>query len=326
MGTFNGPIENLNLLDVEKPLGYRLPRFLADFRLKEWQAFQISNPRWFICLAVYNTKSLGTAIVLAYNRIENRLYRYEHQAPGWRLRVANGLSHSECYYRGAKFSIEIKNRLSDNRFEIAVSARGFKDAPDLSAQWTAHHTTEPCVIVQPFAKNRPLYSHKALMPAEGELTFDGQTDRFDYHTACAIVDDHKGFYPYVMQYDWVTALGNSEQDGLLGFNLTDNQIQNSEKFNENCLWQNAKMVPLPPITVTRPNGVQEPWQIQDQYGLVNLTFTPLQDVPTRINVGVARVDYHGPTGIFEGYIVDANNSRVVFDGFIGMGEKKYIRL
>ena len=89
-----------------------------------------------------------------------------------------------------------------------------------------------------------------------------------------------------MQYDWVTALGNSEQGGLLGFNLTDNQIQDSERFNENCLWQNAKMIPLPPIKVTRPKGVQQPWQIQDRYGSVDL----------------------------------------MFDGFIGMDEEKYIRL
>jgi hypothetical protein len=35
---------------------------------------------------------------------------------------------------------------------------------------------------------------------------------------------------------------------------------------------------------------------------------------------------HGPTGSFEGYIVCPDGSQVCFDGFSGMGEKKYIRM
>jgi hypothetical protein len=60
-----------------------------------------------------------------------------------------------------------------------------------------------------------------------------------------IIDDHKGYYPCVMKYDWITALGYAGNGRLVGFNLTDNQVQDHEKYNENCLWLDGKMYPRP---------------------------------------------------------------------------------
>ena len=326
MGTYNGPIRDINLLELHRPLGFAAPCAFNAFRLKEWQAFQISNAQWFICLAVYNTKSVGIAIVMAYSKTDQRMYRYERKVPAWRLQVPKGLSDSHCFYHSPDFSIDIHNHLAEDRFAIKLSAIGFTGLPDLSAEWIAFHNTEPIVIVQPFADNRPLYSHKALMPIEGKLSFGATKSEFETHNSCAIVDDHKGFYPYVMRYDWVTGLGFDQQGGLTGFNLTDNQIQDSERYNENCLWQNGRMIPLPPVKVTRPDGVEGEWQISDDYGLVNLTFMPLADVPNYINLGIAAFDYHGPTGKFYGHIIDADGNKAVFDDFIGMGERKIIRM
>jgi hypothetical protein len=326
MGTFNGPIRTINLLELERPLGRRMPSGFNAFRLKEWQAFQLSNDDWFICLSVYNTKSVGIAIVMAYRKSEQRMYRYEHKVPYWQLQVPSGLHDSHCFYHSKNFSIDIHNHLDKDFFEVEVSAVSFKNRPDFNARWKIFHTTEPCVIVQPFAENRPLYSHKALMPVAGEVSFASHRSHFAINNSCAIVDDHKGFYPYVMKYDWVTALGFEKQGGLIGFNLTDNQIQDKERYNENCLWQNGKMIPLPPVTVKRPNGVEADWHIEDDYGLVELTFTPLADAPNHLNLGIAAFKYHGPTGRFTGHIVDSAGHKVLFDDFIGMGEQKYIRM
>ncbi len=330
MGTFDSGIDNLNLLDLDHPLGFKAPRAFNAFRLKEWQAFEIDNADWFICLAVYNTKSIGTAIIMAFNKSSQRMFRYEHQAPAWKLHVPSGLKNSRCHYQGnsknSHLSISIENALQDQKFKISITATGFKDRPDLTAEWTAHHTTSPIVIVQPFADNRPLYSHKALMPIEGLLNFDGTQSAFTPNTSCAIVDDHKGFYPYVMEYDWVTALGFDQSGLLTGFNLTDNQVLEPERYNENCLWHDGNMTPLPPITISRPNGVNRPWSIKDQHNRIDLRFTPLADVRNYMNTGIAAIRYHGLTGVFEGYIKDTNGNPVTFDGFTGMGEKKYVRL
>ena len=326
MGTFNGLIEHINPLDAEKPLGFRAPRVFNYLRLKEWQALQIANDEWFVCLAVYNPKEIGIALVMAYRKSERRMYRYERKVPFWKLKVPGGLGDSHCYYHSRNFNIDIYNKLKNGHITVDFNMHNFRGLPDCLASFTGYHETEPIVIVQPFAKNRPLYSHKALMPAEGSLTISDTTTGFAKNSSCMIIDDHKGYYPYVMKYDWVTALGYDDKGRLAGFNLTDNQVRNHEKYNENCLWLDGKMYPLPPIKITRPSGVEQIWEVRDDYGMVRLYFTPLADMPVYLNLVLMETRYHGPTGSFEGYIVDPDGNQVCFDGFSGMGEKKYIRM
>ena len=327
MGTYNGAIQNVNLRETHRPLGFAAPAIIKNSRLKEWQAFQFVNDDWFMCAAVYNTKTLGTAIIMAYNRAEARMYRYEHKAPFWKLKVANGLFGTRSYYRHKNLSIEIENDLEGQRFALRFSAQNLSGLPALAGELVTKAVTEPIVIVQPFAKNRPLYSYKTLMRAVGSISFNGQTTQVAENKGCVIIDDHKGFYPTLMHYDWVTALGYSPEGVLQGFNLTDNQIQEPDKYNENCLWHKGTMHPLPPVKISRPQGVDNTWLISDQYGTVDLRFTPLADVPVKVKIlGLSLVDYHGPTGELTGHIVGADGARVSFDHFIGMGEQKAVRM
>ena len=326
MGTFNSAIEDVNLLDTKSPLGISVPKQINNLRLKEWQALQFSDENWFMCLAVYNTKTLGTAIIMAFNKQQQKMYRYEHKVPFWQLNVPSGLMNSHCYYHSKNFSIDFFNDLEHDKITVQFQAKGFKGCPDLGGDIIAHAVTEPIVIVQPFADNRPLYSHKALMPAEGTISVDSTSSPITASQGCVIVDDHKGFYPLEMKYDWVTALGYSPEGKLQGFNLTDNQIQNPNKYNENCLWLDGKMHPLPPVTIDRPNGVAHTWVIRDRHDQVDLTFTPLADVPVKITIGVSLVDYHGPTGELAGHILDKDGNKILFNQFIGMGEQKAIRM
>lgn len=325
MGTFNEAIREVNLLDAASPLDRPLPRTVKYLRLKEWQAFQIANQEWFICLAVYNTKLVGMAIIMAYSKTTGRMYRYERKVPFWSLEVPQGLMNTHCFYHGRKLSIDIYNSIEKKKFDVRFSAENFGDLPDCQASFIGNYITEPIVIVQPFDENRPLYSHKALMPAVGQLFMGSEHHEFKKNSTSMIIDDHKGYYPYEMKYDWATAMG--WQNGtLMGFNLTHNQIRDPETYNENCLWLDGKMIPLPPVTFSRPDGVLKTWEIRDAYGWIDLRFTPLKDVPVHMKLGFAESQYHGPTGSFEGTIDVPRKSRIDFSGFIGMGEQKYIKM
>ena len=72
--------------------------------------------------------------------------------------------------------------------------------------------------------------------------------------------------PTSMRYDWVTGFGLDQKGRRAGFNLTDNQVRDQVKYNENCLWLNNKIWPLPPVKVTRPQGSGGEWIVQDTRG------------------------------------------------------------
>ena len=101
---------------------------------------------------------------------------------------------------------------------------------------------------------------------------------------------------------------------------------NPERYNENCLWLEGRMIPLPPVKVERPDGVEGPWLIRDRYGRIDLRFTPLEGKLINLNLGIISLFYYGPVGIYEGRILDDEDVSVPFDGWIGMGEKRSDRM
>ena len=326
-GTFNEPFRIVNPEDASRPLGAAMPRFVNRFRLKEWEAFQLGNDDYFLVGAVYNAKALGLVQLAIVHKHTGRKWLYEKQVPSWSLQVASGLYSSRSEYRSRGLTLIIRNQLERNRFTVEVDIAPRGEMPRVRGAVTAHHTTEPIVICQPFGDNRALYSHKALMPAEGKLEVGAETLAFAQARSFMVVDDHKGYYPFPMKYDWVTAAGFAPDGALVGFNLTDNQVQNHDLYNENCLWHDGTMQVLPPVRITRPNGVYAPWQIKDTHGMVELSFTPKVKNEVMINIlGVLGSDYYGPYGDFEGRIRRADGSDIDFTGFYGMGEQKMVRI
>lgn len=321
MGTYNSVINNLNLLEAENPLGIPYPRFFNNFRLKEWQAFQISNEDYFICIAISNIKFIATSLLFIYEKKSNRIFQYMTMGFPGSAEVPNGLNQSMSICKSENLNITFINRLDTQHFEIEFSAAGQKGNPSCSGRFSAIHDSEPIVIIHPFGDNRPLYSHKALMSGKGQLSIGDRHRDFSENQTLLIVDDHKGFYPYHLRYDWLTAMGYS-RDIPIGFNLTCNQILEPEKYNENCLWLEKKMIPLPPIKVKRPQGLEKQWIITDDYGRVNLKFTPGNAVFMKKGIWPLSLFYYGPFGKLEGHIVDEKGNPVDFTDFTAMGEKR----
>ncbi len=327
-GTFNAPFKTINMLDAKKPLPILIPKSLKYFRLKEWEAFQIGNGDYFILGAVYNAKLMGVAQLVVIDIKKNKKYIFEKILPPWKTVIGGSLLNQVSYSCGRHFSFHLHNHLEKGRIRITIRTRGQKGQPDLNCSFEAFHEKEfttPMAICQPFGPNRALYSHKALMPLTGELEIGDEKIAFTKEKSFMILDDHKGYYPFEMKYDWVTTAGRDETDRLIGFNLTDNQVLDHETYNENCLWIDNTTHLLPPVKFSRPNGSMGKWQIKDSYGQVELEFTPQIEGKVDINAIIIKTKYRAPYGTFAGFITDAEGNRVSFDNYYGVGEKKYIR-
>jgi len=327
-GTFKTQFPSVNPLDAKCPFGARVPRPLASFRLKEWQAFQLGNERWFILTVLYNARFSGLAQFIAYDKETGKSYVFSRTLPPWTIRVPASIWDGRQHYRQEGNSIEIISRLELGRFYINVRLEGIKGLPPMEAHFEAIHEdgmVEPVVVSIPFGANCGMYSHKCLMPMRGHMSIDGEEAEFKKGNSFAIIDDHKGFYPYIMHYDWATAAGLNSNKQLTGFNLTDNQSLDPERYNENCLWIDGRLHLLPPVKFSRPDGAGGKWLIKDRYGMVNLAFQPVSMHEINVNAAIIKIRYRGPFGYFSGFIRDRYGVRTGFDSFFGMGEEKYIR-
>lgn len=325
-GTYNQAVPVINMLDAKRPLGFPAPRWYKKFRLKEWEAFQAGNNDIFIFGAVYNAKVNGYVLLAVYDRRNEKFYNYEKIMPSFKIKNASGLFNSVSVGRARNYYLAVRNNLEKGEIAVEGEIGPQGDLPLTRLSLKAYHRGEPIVICQPFAPNRALYSHKNLMPMEGFIVIGNEKINFDGADSRMVLDDHKGYYPYEMKYDWVTGFARDSEGNDFGFNLTDNQILNHEKYNENCLWLNGKMNVLPPIKMKRYYEREEKWHITDNYGMVNIWFYPEPKAfkVVKLNLLAVRSDYEAPMGRFKGFF-QLEDSKINIENCFGMGEKKKIR-
>src|SRR5690606_2486000 len=216
-----------------RPWALPVPRPLRALRLKEWQAFQLGNPRYFIVVALFNAKLLALAQVKIYDREQRRKYLFEHKLPGWALRAPRNLLDSQMSWSGTGASIRFVNNLAADRIDISFDIAERPDMPGLSGTVTADaHGCEPEFVSIPFADNRGMYSHKGCLALTGELRLGDQAIVFTRADSLLLMDDHKGYYPAVMRWDWVTGGGFDDRGRRIGFNLTRNDSIDPVNYNE----------------------------------------------------------------------------------------------
>uniref|UniRef100_A0A7S3MEK9 Uncharacterized protein n=1 Tax=Spumella elongata TaxID=89044 RepID=A0A7S3MEK9_9STRA len=329
LGCFNTPVQQANLLDVKSTGAFPVPRALKFIQLREWQAFQIKNEDYFVMIAIYNAKKISLVQFIVYNLKTKEKVKYEKKCMSWNLSVPDTLYNSSASYTSDDFNIKVEHDLNTHKLDIDVRIEGFEGLPFVEAKFSAVHDTvryQPMVVCNPFSAEAVMYSHKCLMPVQGSLTLGAQVISFPLSESQLIIDDHKGYYPYVTTYDWVTGLGTTPDHKLIGFNLTNNQVIEQEKYNENCLWLDGQLYPLPPITISRPNGHTDTWHITDSHDMVQLEFTPVTHTSVRVNYFVICSEYEGPYGYYSGYIRKSfGGEKVLIENMFGMGEDFYLR-
>ncbi len=325
-GAYSGPIADINLIDAQ-PWSLPVPRALRALRLKEWQAFQFGNAQWFFVVALFDAKLLALAQLKAYDRLARRKYLFERQLPGWTLAAPRNLLDSHMRWAGGGASLSFVNRLADGTLELSLDLPADAERPAISGKLTASACgCEPLVVCIPFAENRGMYSQKGCMAVEGELTIGDRRVGFQPSDSFLLMDDHKGYYPRIMRWDWVTGAGFDARGRRIGVNLTRNDSSDPDRYNENCVWVDGRVHLLPAVTFRRrPELTPEVWEIRDRAGDVEVDFEIELDGHVRVNAVVVESRYRGPFGRLRGHVRGASGERVELDGMFGMAEDFYLK-
>jgi hypothetical protein len=325
-GKYKFPLNDIDFLKSKKPFGTFSPKFYKNFRLKEWQAFQAGNEKFFILIAIYNAKTLGLVRFILFDKTNNKKYFYEKKVFPSSLKIPKSVFEGTAEYFSKNYMIKTFYDSVTKEIKIDIEIKNFQKLPDLKFNFNGdynpekHESISACI---PFGENRGMYSHKVLCNAEGEISINNEKFSFNKSDSFLILDDHKGFYPNPMIYDWIT--GAKTISGIsTGFNLTDNQSTDPDNFNENCIWENGKTHFLGSVAFKRPDGVNGKWYIKDEAGNVNLCFTPIDQNPLYLNFLIIKAEYEGPLGYISGTIKTPEKIFEINEYF-GMGEKKYIK-
>ena len=318
-GTFKDPIASLNILDATNPVRKHLPKWFNSIRIKEWEAFEISFDEGFVVGAIYDIGVLTFNVIIFYNKLTEQVEFNQYIKPGPGKIVEDSLIDTVTSYEYKGFGITFDNQFQDGKCSVSASCPAKKKKLKVSVDCELASISQPCVAVMPLGDNRPLYSQKELFSAKGSITIGKKIYTMN-ENSIAIIDDHKGFYPYHMHYDWITGMGKTEEDGIIGFNLTDNQVTNVEEYNENFLWLNGDMHPLPAVKMARlANGN---WLATDEHDTVHVEFVIKNNFQLKVGVSFFGANYIAPFGHHIGWIKDIYGVKHSVDNIFGMGEDK----
>ncbi|MBP7095204.1 MAG: DUF2804 family protein [Spirochaetia bacterium] len=316
------------MLDVERPYHYPVPRFVKDLRLKEWRALHFGNERFYGMAALYDAKFFSLALITGWDKVARRRFGFRRILPGSAFRFGTTLDRSriECRSHRTRIALDLDRSSAKARIRARSTARDAVPFDLFLEYGMAPRSVGPQAVCLPLGLNRAIFSLKILSPIQGFLAIGDERFAIGGPDAMGMLDEHRGFYPWRMHYDWVSGFGLDQKGRRVGFNLTDNQVRDQERYNENCLWINSRVFSLPPVRVTRPHGIMGVWIVQDYEGLVDLEFKPEVPNTFRRDLLLGRADYRGPFGSFKGVIKSRDGEKVELESLYGMGERKDLRI
>jgi hypothetical protein len=328
-GTWTSAFEEVDLLNIHRPYRYPLPKWVRDSRVKEWESFVIQDDRFFLEAILADMKFFRMAQVFLYDRETKEKLRYLKVIPFGRWKLPRGLANSTVDSRSLGFFFRIHNWLDADTVRVDLHVEPSRNRP----AFTAHLMYDldrrgvgPLAVNLSFADRRCLYAYKVMAPVRGDMVFGGKRISLNAARTSGFFFDVKGFYPYPMQSTWCTGAGFDGEGRRLGFTVAENQTRENRRNNENALWVDGELTPLPAVRITMPEGPKADWIIQDVEGMVDLVFSPQEQRRSGYHVILSRADLDTPLGVYHGMLMSAKGERIPVHNLWGTGEKLYLRV
>jgi hypothetical protein len=328
-GTWNRAFEKVDLQEIRRPYRYPMPRWIKDSRIKEWESFSANNNHFSLEAIFCNFKMFRMAHVLLYDKDndEKFLFRKIKPGPGWQ--IPHSLANSSIDSRTSSFYFRIHNWLDADTVRLDINIEAARRRPSLTihlAYNVCGQDVTPLTVSLGLSERRIMYAYKALAPVRGDMVLGGRHITLKQDSCSGFFCDYKGFFPYRMNVKTCSAAGFDEENRRFGFHIAENQTRESYKNNENALWVNGQLTPLPPVLITMPNGPDADWVIQDVEGMVDLTFTPKEQIKTGIGLIFTNSEFYAPLGYYNGMLVNSEGKQIQIKNLFGMGEKLYLRV
>lgn len=322
-GTFDKEFKELNLIEAAKPTCF--PNFLNRFRLSLWEAVEVHLKEGLLLTAACDMGIFGTNLTVFYDKTTKKARGWFYNTSSSKVTISpNLLDGAVTEVTTSKTHLKYVNNFQDGKASFEGSASD-KKAGSIEYAFDLERVSLPSVVSIPFGKNQALYTQKDLFKVSGSLKIDGKEYFADSDTA-AIIDDHRGYYPYKMHYDWISTMGKNplDKDKYFGFNLTRNQSLQQDDYNENIVWLEGDTALLPPVTFT--HLAEDKWLVKDEHGLVELTYDIKDRFSVLMHYGVIDTTYHIPFGELSGFIINGKTGeKYILDGVTAIGEDKSMR-
>ncbi|MDR0324152.1 MAG: DUF2804 domain-containing protein [Treponema sp.] len=327
-GTWNKAFEKVDLLEIRRPYRYPVPRWARDYRIKERQCFSVQDDNLMLEVVFYNFKLYRMFQVFLYDKDSGQKFIFRKIKPGGR-HFPNSLANSSQDVHSSGFYFRIHSWLDADTIRLDINIEAAFRKPSLTVHLAYNVNScdvTPMAVSMGAADRRIIYAYKTFAGVRGDIVFGGRHVVLNQKTSSGFFCDYKGFYPYNMQTTICSAMGFVPENRRFGFHIAENHTRETNRNNENALWVDGKLTPLPPVLITMPNGPDADWIIQDVEGMVDLMFTPKEHNKSRINLFFTKAEFNAPFGLYNGMLVSSEREQIQIKNLYGVGEKFNLRV
>jgi hypothetical protein len=279
--------------------------------------------------ALCNMKLLRYASVILYDRENKEQLWFKKAIPGSGWHLPKSLKNSSASSRSWGYFFRIHSWLDASTIKLDLDIEATRKRPSFTAHaefdLNKEHTV-PMAVSLLFSERRSMYAYKTMAQVQGDMVFGGRHLHLDPSKTLGIFCDYKGYYPFPMHSQGCSAVGFDSKNRRIGFSLSENQAKESYKNNENALWIDGKLTPLPPVKITRTNEAESEWIIQDMEGMVDLVFTTKEPIKFVLNLFLPLSYYESPLGYFNGVVVSSEGEEIPLRNMWGTAEKFFLRV
>ena len=302
---------------------------ISPLRLKEWDYYLVSNGRFALALTIADNGYMGLDSISLLELTEGwEITKSPMQVMTLgRKRLPESSEVGNVHSGGKTYSIHFLHP-GERRILLAQMADFGEDGSLTARVELDPAPKDSMVIATPFAAPKHFYYNQKIncLRASGYVTYGDRTWTFDPEDSFAVLDWGRGVWTYDNTWYWSSA--SHLCDGVpFGWNLGYG-FGDTSAATENMLFYDGKAHKLGKVGFLIPGEREdggprfmEPWQILDDEGRLDLTFTPSLDRKSRSDFRLLRSDQHQVFGTFSGRAVLDDGRELTIRKFPGFAEK-----
>ncbi len=329
-GTYSGSFKRFDIRNVRRPFGdLPLPVILTNLRVMEMLRFVFCDDEYIGEIELFDAGYFSYMETTVWNRITQRKFAYRRLLPPGLMPLPKKLDNTITACRTRKRYLRILTRLARNQILADFDFVGSDFRPPCSGHLemrTDGPSSGSLSCVTPWrVKRRCQASWQSCGPLSGFIRTGFEDHEMLKDSSAGFFDLRQAYYSLRTKSSRMIGLGWIG-GALISFQLGNPVSGDENRYNDNVLFIDNEVTPLPPVRITRPEGISGPWIIQDTESMIDLVFHPVSDSYRQMSAFVVRTSYHSVYGTFDGVLLSGSGEKLQLKGFPGIGKKILLRI
>jgi hypothetical protein len=302
----------------------------SKWRIKEWDYYYVGNKDYGLCMTYGDNGYVGS-VSFTHLDFKNKTEIDSPDIvafPFGKMKLPNTSSIGDVSYKTKNTEIHFEN---DGKVRYLYgSKKNFTEGKDFIFNITlSNNPEESMFIATPFKKKKHFYYNQKINCLEATGYYQIGDDRYEFNKengSLGVLDWGRGVWTYNNTWYWASLSTYLEDGSKVGFNLGYG-FGDTSAASENMIFYNGTAHKTDLVDFGIPGDKEgkprymDTWNFTSNDNRVNLTFKPIYDRNTPLDIKIIKMLPHQVFGLFSGTLVLDDGKVIELKDALGFAEK-----